>query len=150
MLEHQISLDEAMPLFQEQFARGQSVQFSPRGTSMLPMLREGKDSVVLSPLSERLKKYDLPLYRRADGQYVLHRVVAAGETYTCVGDNQFVLEHGIEHGQLIAVVTAFTRAGRRWSTMHPAYRFYCRFWHFTRPVRRVWRMAKGMMRRILK
>ncbi|MBO5340902.1 MAG: S24/S26 family peptidase [Oscillospiraceae bacterium] len=150
MLEHRIRLEEAMPLFQEQLARGQSVQFAPRGTSMLPMLREGKDSVILSPLPQRLKKYDIPLYRRGDGQYVLHRIVDVGETYTCVGDNQFALERGIDHGQLIAVVTAFTRAGRRWSVDHPAYRVYCRFWHFSRPVRRVWRWAKGRIRRILK
>lgn len=150
MLEHRILLEEVMPLFQEQLSRGQSVQFSPRGTSMLPMLREGKDSVVLSPLPQQLKKYDLPLYRRRDGQYVLHRIVAVGETYTCAGDNQIVLERGIEYGQLIAVVTAFTRAGRRWSVTHPAYRAYCRFWHFTRPVRRVWRWAKGTIRRSLK
>lgn len=150
MPEHRIGLEDVMPLFQEQFARGQSVQFSPRGTSMLPMLREGKDSVVLSPLPDRLRKYDLPLYRRADGQYVLHRVVSVGDTYACVGDNQFVPEREIEQGQLIAVVTAFTRAGRRWSTKHPIYRIYCRFWHYTRPVRRVWRWARGKIRRILK
>lgn len=138
-----------MPLVTEQLARGQSVQFSPRGTSMLPMLREGKDSVVLSSVPARLKKYDLPLYRRSDGQYVLHRIVAAGDTYTCTGDNQFALEHGIGHEQLIAVVTAFTRAGRRWSVTHPVYRLYCRFWHFTRPIRRVWRWTKGCIRRIL-
>lgn len=149
MPEHRIRLEEVMPLIVEQLGRGQSVQFSPRGTSMLPMLREGKDNVVLSPVTGQLKKYDLPLYRRPDGQYVLHRIVATGETYTCVGDNQFDLERGIEQQQLIAVVSAFTRAGCRWSVTHPVYQLYCRFWHFTRPIRRAWRWAKGCIRRIL-
>ena len=30
----------------------------PGGVSMLPMLRQGLDQVVLSPLPEKLKKYD--------------------------------------------------------------------------------------------
>ena len=66
-------------------AAGQSVRFSPRGVSMLPMLRQGRDSVVLSPAPKQLRKYDLPLYRRDDGSYVLHRVVKAGQTYACMG-----------------------------------------------------------------
>ena len=104
-------LEQLMPLIREYLAAGKTVKFSPRGISMLPMLRQGIDDVVLSPLPEKLKKYDLPLYQRDDGHFVLHRIVRVGETYTCVGDNQFELEHGLRHDQMIAVVTAFSRAG---------------------------------------
>ena len=90
-----VHVEELMPLIQESLSAGRSVRFSPRGISMLPMLRQGIDSVILSPAPETLKKYDLPLYRRDNGKYVLHRIVDAGATYTCVGDNQFQLEHGI-------------------------------------------------------
>jgi hypothetical protein len=75
-----VSMAELVPLFQEQLEMGRSVRFAPRGVSMLPMLRPGLDTVVLSPAPERLRKYDLPLYRRDNGHYVLHRVVEAGET----------------------------------------------------------------------
>ena len=67
-----------MPLFLEQFQSGRSVRFSPRGISMLPMLRQEIDSVVLSAIPDRLEKYDLPLYRRDDGKYVLHRILCIG------------------------------------------------------------------------
>ena len=60
-------LDDLMPLIRERLDAGQRVKFSPRGVSMLPMLRQGIDTVTLSPLPEKLKKYDLPLYRRTDG-----------------------------------------------------------------------------------
>ena len=70
-----IWLDELMPLISERLSAGGSVRFSPHGTSMLPMLKDGRDQVVLSPLPDKLKKYDLPLYRRENGQYVLHRIV---------------------------------------------------------------------------
>jgi len=139
-----------MPLIREQLAAGKSVKFSPRGTSMLPMLRQGRDSVTLSPLPERLRKYDLPLYRRGNGQFVLHRVVEVGETYTCVGDNQFELEKGLRHEQMIAVVTAFEREGKEYRADGLGYRLYCRLWHVSRPVRRFWRRGIGWLRRHVK
>ena len=62
-----VSMAELVPLFQEQLEMGRSVRFAPRGVSMLPMLRPGLDTVVLSPAPERLKKFDLPLYQRDNG-----------------------------------------------------------------------------------
>jgi len=111
------------------------------------MLREGKDQVVLSPLPEKLRKYDLPLYRRSNGQYVLHRVVKAGEEYICAGDNQFFLERGLRHEQMIAVVSSFIRDGKVYSCDHFGYRLYCRFWHHTRFIRRVWRGIRSRLAR---
>ena len=144
--EYQVKLDDLMPLFREQLDAGKTVKFSPRGISMLPMLRQGIDSVVLSPLPEKLRKYDLPLYQRDNGKYVLHRIVEVGETYTCIGDNQFVKEPDLRHDQMIAVVSAFTRGDREYSVEHPAYRLYCRVWHYSRPLRHFWRRAKGWIK----
>ena len=150
MLEHNVRLEDMIPLIQECLAQGQNVRFSPRGISMLPMLRQGRDTVVLSPVPELLEKYDLPLYRREDGQFVLHRIVAVGEKYTCMGDNQFLPESGLSHTQMIAVVSAFTRNGKEYSVDEPGYRLYCRFWHYSRPVRRVWRFGIRVLRRIFR
>ena len=51
-------------------------------------------TVVLSKPKGRLHLFDLPLYRRKDGSYVLHRVVNFGSdgSYTMCGDNQFAVE----------------------------------------------------------
>lgn len=148
MSEHNVRLEELLPLLRERLDQGQNVRFSPKGVSMLPMLRQGKDTVVLSTVPERLKKYDLPLYRREDGQFVLHRIVAVGETYTCIGDNQFYPEPGLKHGQMIAIVTAFTRDGKEHTVNEPGYRIYCRLWHYSRPIRRVWRYVLRSIRRM--
>ena len=145
----EIALEALMPLIQERLEAGQTVRFSPRGTSMLPMLRQGIDSVVLSPVPEQLKKYDLPLYKRDNGKFVLHRIIAAGETYTCMGDNQFQPEAGLRQDQMIAVVTSFTRGDREISCKARHYRLYCRFWHYSRPVRHFWRRGIGWLRRHL-
>lgn len=146
--ERSVRLDELMPVIREQLAQGNSVSFSPRGVSMLPMLRQGRDTVELSPLTGRLKKYDLPLYRRDNGQYVLHRVVEADETYTCVGDNQFELERGLRHDQMIALVTAFTRNGKRIAVDNIWYLRYSCFWVAIRPVRRIWIGIRRLLGRV--
>ena len=143
-------MEELMPLMRERLAAGQSVCFSPKGISMLPMLRQGRDTVTLSPITGKLKKYDLPLYQRANGKYVLHRIVHVGETYTCAGDNQVVLEYGLRQEQMIAVVTAYTRDGKPHSVNSIGYRLYCRLWHHTRLLRRIWRGLGRRMARLFR
>lgn len=145
--EQTFQLEELMPLFRERLAAGQKVKLSPRGTSMLPMLRQGLDTVTLSPLPEKLEKYDLPLYQRRDGHYVLHRVVKTGDTYTCIGDNQFVYEKELRHEQMIAVVSSFHRGHREYGVEAWNYRLYCRIWHYSRPIRRIYRGCLRWIRR---
>lgn len=142
MLKRSVSLEQMMPLIVERLAAGEDVQFTPRGTSMRPMIFGGRDHVVLSPVKGRLKKYDLPLYRRDDGQYVLHRIVKAGESFTCMGDNQYIREPGIRQDQILAVVTAFVRNGKRYRVTDFSYRAYCVFWYYSRPLRRCFVAAK--------
>lgn len=149
MLERSVSLEEMLPLLKETVAQGKSFRFMPKGTSMLPMLVMGRDSVELGKAPQRLKKYDLPLYRRADGQFVLHRVVKAGECYTCIGDNQFVYEHGVRQEQIIAVVSAFEHNGKYYRTTDLSYRLYCRVWHFSRTLRHLYRRGKHFLGRLI-
>ena len=143
-------LNDLMPLIRERLAGGQSVRFAPKGTSMLPMLRQGVDTVEISPLPEQLKKYDLPLYQRDNGQYVLHRIVRVGETYTCIGDNQFIFEPDVRQDQMIALVTAFVRDGKRIEVTDPRYQFYCRFWCASRPVRHLRSTGIGLLKRVVR
>lgn len=131
-----VRLEQMMPLIRERLANGESVRFTPRGTSMLPMILGGRDQVILSPLPQQLKKFDLPLYQRDNGQYVLHRIVKAGKDFTCIGDGQFIFEPGVRQDQMIAVATGFVRKGKVWSTDCFAYWLYCRLWHYSRPIRK--------------
>lgn len=135
MNEKSFHMAELVPLMKESLSAGKSVEFSPKGISMLPMIRQGRDAVILSPVSGKLKKYDLPLYQRDDGSYILHRIVKAEDTYTCIGDNQFIYEPGVRQDQIIAVVTEFYRDKRLIRTDAFRYRLYCRFWHNTRSIR---------------
>lgn len=143
--------EELMTLVRETVATGQKVRYLPfRGISMLPMLRQGRDTVELSPLPERLKKYDLPVYQLPSGKYVMHRVVdVKDDHYICNGDNLVQMET-VYHHQMIAVVSAFTRDGKRVEIDDPRYRAYYRFWCAVRPVRHIWKKSVIWLKKQIK
>jgi hypothetical protein len=144
-------LDLLMPMIREKLADGQNVTFTPSGVSMLPMLRPNRDTVTLSPLPEgRLKKYDLPLYRRDNGRYVLHRIVGVGETYTCLGDNHIGREPGVRHDQMIGLVTGFYRDQEYHSATELSHRVYRFLWHHSRWLRPRVRALKNKIRNLIK
>ena len=51
------------------------IVYKTRGVSMRPMLKQNRDLVTVRKFEGRLKKYDVPLYRRKRGGYVLHRII---------------------------------------------------------------------------
>ena len=59
---------------EQELREGKTCVSTTVGDSMEPMLRNRKDTVIIKPVSGKLKRYDLPLYRRPDGKYVLHRI----------------------------------------------------------------------------
>ena len=107
---------------------GGAFRIYPRGTSMLPLLREGVDSVMLEKPDDVLKKGDIAFYRRDNGGYVLHRVIKAKDGYVMCGDNHLMLEKGIEQRQIIGRVCAIYRGDKQLPMNGLKYRFYCLLW----------------------
>lgn len=151
MPENRMDGEEMMALVRQQLAMGQRVRYLPfRGVSMKPMLRQGKDSVELSPLPDSLKKYDLPVYQYPGGKYVMHRVVEVRQDCCiCIGDN-LVEREQIPRDWMIGIVSAFCRGEKRISVEAPGYRLYCRVWVGLYPVRKLWKRTKRFLRRLLK
>lgn len=125
------------PLLADCLAQGTDVLIPITGTSMLPLLRAGKDRVLLTAAQgDALRVGDIPLYRRRNGQYVLHRLVAVTpDGYTMLGDNQTVSEPGVQPDQILAVVKGIYRGKRYRPCTHRGYRLYVSFWRICRPVR---------------
>lgn len=108
---------------------GGGFRLYPRGTSMLPLIRQGVDSVVLVKAEGRLKRDDIAFYQRNNGQYILHRVYRVTESgYTMLGDNQINLESGIEDRQIIGVVSKIFRKDKCVEKSTPLYRLYLLLW----------------------
>lgn len=80
------------------------------GVSMMPLLRQGIDTVKLVKVIKPLKKHDVILYLRPTGKYVLHRIlkVKENEYYLC-GDNQVIIEKGVKDAWIIGVMDGFFR-----------------------------------------
>ncbi|PWM74575.1 MAG: hypothetical protein DBX59_03340 [Bacillota bacterium] len=83
--------------------------FVPGGNSMWPTLKHEGQSVVVLPKTDKLRLYDVPLYKRENGQYVLHRVVGFAEGgYLVCGDSQFN-EEVVAEEQIVGVMNGFYR-----------------------------------------
>lgn len=145
-----VSMDDIAPIICEQMQNNGEVIFTPKGNSMLPMLRNNKDTVTLCKAEFPLKKYDLPLYIRNNGRYVLHRVVAVKKDgYVMRGDNQFFNESGIKDEQIIGIVCRFTRKNKSYDCNSKKYMLYCRIWTYTVKIRkylRILRIAAGKIK----
>ena len=97
------------------------------GYSMSPMLKDRRDTVVILPPPEKIKKYDVILYFR-DGRYILHRVVRArhGEFVTC-GDNRVELEKGITRADIVGILSEVYRGKKKIRMNGIFYKLYSRF-----------------------
>ncbi|CVI70664.1 hypothetical protein NDGK_01951 [Clostridiales bacterium CHKCI001] len=122
-------LKEFEAVIQEVLDSGGEFQLYPRGSSMLPLIREGRDWVMLVQKGKTLHPNDIVLYHRKDGSFVLHRIVKVrSDGYVLCGDNQVQLETGIQDHQIIALVKGIGRKGRQVSNQSLWLRLYEWIW----------------------
>lgn len=92
--------------------------FQTVGDSMEPLLHNRCSTVVIEKKKDRLKRYDVALYRRPDGKYILHRVLRVTKHgYIIRGDNRIWRETvpeewvlGVMVGFYAAEADGFTRS----------------------------------------
>lgn len=120
------------------------------GVSMLPCIRPKLDMLHLAKPEHDIKKYDVLLYKRKNGTYILHRVMEVkSDSYVLCGDNQWVLEHGITDEQVLGVLRGFYR-GKKYidCQKNHLYHFYVKLWCFSLGIRRWFLRGMNLMRRI--
>lgn len=134
-----------MSTFEEIIQRQGKLVYTNTGVSMMPLLRQHRDLLIIAPPpAGRLRMWDVPLYKRDNGQYVMHRVLwVRRNDYIMCGDNQWYPEQGITDRHIIGVLEAVNRDGKllpvRSTPEHPhvpfRYRLYVFVWCFFFPVR---------------
>ena len=100
------------------------------GTSMNPLLKQGRDKVLIKKPVKRLKKGDVALYKRKDGSFVLHRVYKVLQSsYVFWGDNHFILEYGVRDENVLGVCTGYYK-GEKFISFDKSfkYKIYKSFW----------------------
>lgn len=114
--------------FEEELARHGKIVYTNVGDSMLPLIKQGRDALIIERVTSPLKRGDIPLYKRNSGKYVLHRVVGKNKRgYRILGDNRFRIERGINDSHIIGVLTGIIRDGREMTVREAEgglYRFY--------------------------
>ncbi len=106
MNEYKVHLSDLWEIMSEKLDSGGEIKFSPKGISMLPLIKENRDSVILKKAPEKPNKYDVVLYRRIGGEFVLHRIVKAHTGfYTMCGDNQCSYERNVPKDAILAIMT---------------------------------------------
>lgn len=110
---------ESLPLaalenvIREELASGGSAVINIRGQSMLPLMKEGVCNVRIVPAVFPLKRYEIPLYKRENGQFVLHRVIRVKkDSYVCRGDHQIQKEFPVTEDMIIGVADARIAKGK--------------------------------------
>lgn len=122
----------------------------PRGTSMLPLIHQGRDSVVLVKPDGTLRKNDIAFYLRDDKSYVLHRIIKEKDgIYTLCGDNQTTLENGITDRHIIGVVSKIYRKDKLITKNCKGYRLYLLLWQFF-VIRRVYFKLRNLRNKFKK
>lgn len=137
--------------FEEEIRRKGKLVYTNVGDSMEPLIKQGRDLLIISAVNGRLKKYDVPLYKRDSGQYVLHRILKVRtDDYVICGDNRWQREYGITDRHIIGVLTGIVRDGKEISVTDKKYRLYVHLWCDFFYVRAFILMVKHYIKRWLK
>lgn len=131
----------------KRIAEGERVRIRAKGNSMLPMIRDGKDEVVLEKTNEQsFQKGNLLLARLKEDIFILHRVKKANNTHLILqGDGNVSLIETCTPQDIIAEATTVIRKGkaiRKGSFMWNMYRY---LWPVNPFLRRV---GLGVYRRV--
>ena len=137
--------------FEEEIEKSGKIIYTNVGDSMMPFIKQGRDVLVISRAEGRLKRYDVPLYKRDSGQYVLHRILKVRENdYVICGDNRCSREYGITDRHIIGVLTGIIRDGREIPVTDRKYRIYVHLWCDFFPVRAFIIRIRQFLKRRLK
>ncbi len=146
-----VKLEAIFPLMEEKLNNGGKVTFKPHGISMLPLIRQGRDSVVIEKLDGNAKIGDVIFFRRPNGQFVLHRVVGKRKDgYILCGDNQWQKERGVREEWIIGTMTGILRDGEAAELDCESYRKYVKRLKYRRRMLFIKHKGRRLKEEILK
>ena len=102
-----------MTNFETEIERNGFIVYTNKGDSMMPLLRQDRDLMVIRKITEPLKRNDAVLFKRPNGAYVMHRIIRvySDGTYRIGGDNRWFSE--IVPGEwILGILTEIIRDGK--------------------------------------
>ena len=84
------------------------------GSSMMPIIHQNRDDIIVVKNKGRLKKYDVPVYQTSNGKYIMHRIVEVHDDhYIIIGDNLMKKEY-VTDDMICGVLVGYYRKGKRY------------------------------------
>lgn len=116
-----------------EIAEGRAVRFRLKGDSMFPLIRNGRDEVVLYPCTkEELAPMDVVLFRYR-GKHLLHRILQReGERLLLQGDGSFIAKEACTTNDVIGKVNLIIKpSGKMLSVNEREWRLASWLWQKT-------------------
>lgn len=132
-----IANDTFFAWVEAELAEGRPVCFRLKGNSMFPLLRNGKDSVILEKCNlDTLKPMDVVLFRYK-GNHVLHRILRRENNQLLIqGDGSFVAKEQCTVDDVVGKVVQVCRpSGKVLSVDSWQWRLPSRLWRLSNPLR---------------
>ena len=109
VIPNDILLEDVASLLDE----GRDVTLAPKGSSMLPLIMEGRDSVVLRRMPD-VEEGDIVLARLEDHRYVLHRIMTVNRNrLTLMGDGNLGQTEICGKADVIGTVVSIVRGEKK-------------------------------------
>lgn len=145
------SYNDAAPIIYETLEKHGEISFVSAGRSMLPVIRDGKDTVTVVKPRRDIKAGDVAFYQRGNGQFILQRVMFVnGGTLVLRGDNQWGNEYNVSKERIIGVLKSFERNGKEHGVRDSDYLLYVRFLPLIRFFRRYFYLFKSQVYKFVK
>lgn len=127
---------ELIPAIGKLIEEGQEVIFKPKGMSMLPFIRGGRDSVLLRK-ADGLKVGDIALAEISEGRYVLHRIeTIEDEMIVLMGDGNLVGRERCRKEDVMAIAVKIIKENKEIDCQSPRHMRMAEIWKRLLPVRR--------------
>ncbi len=123
--------------YKTELEKNKIIAFVPGGNSMWPTLKHRGQSVIVELKTDRLKRFDVALYQRDSGVFVLHRVMEVKDGgYIICGDSQFTLEP-VREEQVFGVMSGFYRKDKYIEVTDEKYKKEVERWYKRKTYRKL-------------
>lgn len=129
------------------------VEIPSRGTSMLPLIREGSVCTFVPVAAADLGRGDIVLFEGEEGGLIAHRLIrregaGAQAPLLCKGDANIGFDPPVPAAKVLARLETISRGGRVSSRLSPGFRIWGRIMTAFPALSRGFRLASRYARRL--
>lgn len=145
-----IELKEYIPVLIEILESDRDVNLPVSGSSMSPFLVSGRDTVIISKPKESFKCGNIVLFRRNNGQYIMHRIhhIDKNGGLYLIGDGERKVEGPICEEQVLGIIHKVIRKNRLIESKDLSWLFFERIWIRIIPFRPIAHSIYKIVKRI--